>query len=248
MMNLRTAAIPAALMSAGLCAANPLPWSGSFETSTRFFTGAESRAYVSLQYKTSLPNLFGLRISGFSAPIKRTGVRTGILSTGGKEAEAGIEKSLPLFAPLEGKGVNLHLYGGISRADTAAFSGTAFTFEALVGLTDLPFKAGLYGITGDDLRIGLLGAEGTIASPDGTMVKAFVGAPLWGDNTRSTDDGSLMRRAVWSLEIGRKASIGGRDWAFSAFLGSQLGLTTGLKMTPALGSQVGFGISVGVKF
>lgn len=247
-MTLRTAAALAAFVSAGLCAADPTPWSGSFETSTRFFTGAESRAYVSFQYKTSIPNLIGVRVSGFSAPIKRTSVGTGILSTGGREAEVGIEKSFPLFAPLEGKGLQLHLYGGVTVADTAAFAGKAFTFEALVGMTDLPFKAGLYGISGDDLKIGLLGAEGTFTSLDGTTFKAFAGAPLWGDNTRSTEDGSLMRRAVWCLETGRKTSIGGRDWSFTAFLGNQLGLTTGLKMTPALGSQVGFGISVGVKF
>ncbi len=247
-MNLRIAASLAALVSAGLCAANPLPWSGSFETSTRFFTGAESRVYVSLQYKTSLPNLIGLRVTGFAAPIKRTTVGFGTLSTGGKGAEAGIEKSFPLFTPLAGKGLQVHLYGGLALSDTEAFTGQALTFEALLGMTDLPFKAGLYGIAGTDLKLGLLGAEGAYSLPDGTSFGFFAGAPIWGENTRSTEDGSLMRRAVWRLETGRKTTINGLSFELKAFLGNQLGMTTGLKMTPALGNQVGFGITVGVKF
>jgi hypothetical protein len=247
-MNLRNLAAAAALASAGLSAANPLPWSGSVETSTRFFTGAESRAYVSFQYKTTLANEIGVRLAGSAAAIRRTRTGLGTLVTGGRELEAGIEKSFSVFQPLDGKGVSIHLYGGLSVADTAAFTGTAFTYEALVGMTDLPFKAGLYGITGDGLQMGMAGLDANSSAPDGTSFHAFLGAPLWGDNTRSTDDGSLMRRAVWSLETGRKVTISGLSWEFKAFVGNQLGLTTGLRMTPALGNQIGFGISAGVRF
>ena len=102
-MNLRnSAALAAAFASAGLCGANPLPWKGSLETSTRFFAGAESRAYVSFQYKTSLPNAISARVTGFSAPFKRSAAGAGAIVTGGKELEAGLEKTFCLFRPIEG--------------------------------------------------------------------------------------------------------------------------------------------------
>lgn len=112
----------------------------------------------------------------------------------------------------------------------------------------------------DTLRVGLKGfaadspitaftARGIVPLERGPYdLVAELGVPFVGDNTRSTSDGSASREILGSFGI----QFGQRDRAVgthvSLMFTNQLGSTTGMSLTPALGNRYAFVLSVGTRF
>lgn len=246
--RIAAAAAAAALASAGLSQGLV---GGSAQADTRFFSGEESRTWISARYSQRLGDKFTLRLSGSSAAKKSTNITGGVLRTGGSDLEAGVETSYDLLPIAQGLAGKLHGYLGVARADMASFNGTAlaysleYQFSAPLGVADV--RAGLRGVSGDDLRLAAV--TGSLSSSAGLgTFRVFAAMPFMGDNTRDTSNGSQMRRAVWAVSYtqGFNAIVAGFE--VGAFVGNQLGMTTGTSITPALGGKVGFGLTAKVKF
>ncbi|MCG9895573.1 MAG: hypothetical protein MH204_08875 [Fimbriimonadaceae bacterium] len=228
----------------GAVLAQDLPVSGSLETSTRFFKGAESPVYFSGVYRAEISD-FGLRVAFLTAPVTSSRIAGGTLRTGGKDFELALERRFDLGLPLLSGGILIS--AGAAFSEMQNFRGTAVTYRAVASLPSGLGEVGVYGLTGEDLGIALLGASGGF-SQGGTSYKVFLGTPISGDNTRSTNTGRPTQRVVWAITTGPAVGLDSRGVTFQAFVGNQLGLTTGAMLTPALGDAVGFGFSFGVRF
>jgi hypothetical protein len=224
---------------------------GNAQADARYFSGEESRTWISARYSQRLGEKFTLRLSGSSAAKKYTNIAGGVLRTGGTDLEAGVETSYDLLPIAQGLAGKLHGYMGVALADMASFDGTAlaysleYQFSAPLGVADI--RAGIRGVSGDDLRLAAL--TGALSSSAGLgTFRLFAALPFSGDNTRSTSDGSTTRRAVWAVSYtqGFNALVAGFE--IGAFVGNQLGMTTGTSITPSLGGKVGFGLTAKVKF
>jgi hypothetical protein len=220
---------------------------GTFETSSRFFSGPESGAYVSAKGRLTLIKNLGFRYSAMSGAVRTTTISGGTLRSGGSEIEGGVEGVYSFVPGAEAVTGKVGYYLGATVANMANFDGTALAFDVHYVTPGVPFKVGLKGLSGSDMGIAMAYTEASVTY--GTVsYSAFLGSPVRGNNTRSENTGAERRGVVWAVQSGTAVSLGLYSVNVSAFVGNQLGLTTGGSITPALGGKVGFGFSAAVKF
>ncbi|HLK13307.1 MAG TPA: hypothetical protein VKT78_00755 [Fimbriimonadaceae bacterium] len=114
--------------------------------------------------------------------------------------------------------------------------------------TDNSVRFGVKGIAARN-PIAALTSRGTFALPNSSIdLIGDIAVPFTGNNTRSTSDGTAQR----AILVGVGLQIGARNrdagWHASVRLTNELGETTGMSLTPSLGSRYGFVVSVGVRF
>ena len=116
------------------------------------------------------------------------------------------------------------------------------------GSTENSIRIGVRGIASSSPIVALT-AKGTFALPKCPIdFIGEIGVPFVGNNTRSTADGSAQRTVLGS--VGFQVWQRNRDAGFHASLRltNEVGETTGMSLTPSLGSRYGFVLSVGVRF
>lgn len=198
------------------------------------YSGNESSPYFSLAYTYNWSNLFAFQFRGTTA--KRStfnGVRTG-----GSDLE---------FRVLGGT-KDYFFAVGASLPDTPANDNLAATFQAGVRAaadenTQLLF--GLSGLTSDDVTLIGIGGGFESRLANGLSFDGGVTIIVRGDNTLNLNTGALERESLYSLGVGYQVD---EQLSFRLGYGNSLGLTTGMSLTPRLGSGGGLFFGAQVKF
>ncbi|HLK14534.1 MAG TPA: hypothetical protein VKT78_06990 [Fimbriimonadaceae bacterium] len=125
--------------------------------------------------------------------------------------------------------------------------------------TDLTYRASYYLLKRDDAEFSIDSFGAATVSPlyiagvsgsyrvGAVRLRASAGAPVQGNNSISLTTGLPNRVGLFSLGAEWKPGLLRGD-AFTVWITNQLGWTTGMAATPALGGNPGIGISYTVKF
>jgi hypothetical protein len=162
----------------------------------------------------------------------------GIIRHGGKDAEVYGKYGLGSFSK-----VNLAIQGGASFADTPAQHRTYGTVSG-AGEMKVHDRVTLFinprAIFIEDNTIAGIGVGASVRISDRVHIVGDWTKVVTGDNTRSVDDGTRIRRDVWGAALRLTAGGEGVPIDFDIGWGNGTGSTTGFSLTPGLGNSSGF--------
>jgi hypothetical protein len=228
-------------------------WDGSpikISFDSRFFSGDEEKTYLNVRAIYALPKLqdsnvhFNVQFLGTFSSKSDTDISDGeTLAHGGNDYE------FRLSAAGNATGGRYSAFIGVAFPDTPAQDKSAnLTFGGKESWNIWPGGSVYVNPRGvlipNNTLLGIgMGLDERIQK--GLMFGGEITPLINGENTRSTNDGTFERQIVWDAHVRYRLV---HNWSISAGVTNALGVTTGMSLTPGLGSSVAPYVGIGGRF
>ena len=224
-------------------ATTTLKGSVSVGADVRFFDHPEEITYASAELRYGFMSNLELGIRGTAGGTRAFTTSSGpTVFHGGHDAELFGKYHVGTFGP-----VNVSALGGISFPNTPAQGSSAGTVS---GIAAMRFGERITGylnpravfVSGNSI-VGI-GVGGSVRVADNLHLVGDWTGIVSGDNTRSTADGSRIRRDVWGVAL--RFSHPSESYSVDVDLGwgNATGPTTGFSLTPGLGDASGLYVAL----
>lgn len=214
------------------------------EARQAFFLGPVNVNTSSFRYKHKVNDRWSVSLNATLAR-KATWNNGGVLvNVGGNDAEV-----LATYELAEDSKLDPEASVGVSKPDTfdrREYQATARFSVRLFENEDAKVHAGVRGlVTGKVLLMPY--ADVTYGKRSSARFEGWIGAPVVGDNTIDTETGFGARGVVYLAGVSFPLDEKG-DARLGLYVTNQLGMTTGMSITPSAGKRAGFGLAFSARF
>lgn len=228
----------------GLFSLISLCFADEVEARQAFFLGPVNVNTSSFRFKHKVNDRWSVSLNATLARKSSFTNNGVVVNVGGNDAEV-----LATYELADDSKLDPELSVGVSKPDTferREYQATARFAVRLFADEDLKVHAGVQGVLSGK-AIVMPYADVTYGKRNSARFEGWIGAPVLGDNTTDIESGWSARGVVYLAGVSFPLDEKGNA-RLGLYVTNQLGTTTGMSMTPAMGKRAGFGLAFSARF